>query len=263
VTVGIVTLSSEGLVIAHALKASLLNAEIYAHQSLQKSARSPRPVFFDRILDISMSLFRLHDAIIYITPCGVAARAIASVIDHKTRDPAVVVIDAGGRYAVSLLSGHEGGANQLAIAAANAIGAEPVISTTTEATKNIIVGIGCRRNTPEEALVNAITSSLEKLSLTIDAVRLLATADIKQSEAGLIAAAKALDVPLLFVSSQQIRTFGSAFEISAPALKNVNLPAVAEPACMLAGHCTSLIMRKTKCNGITIAMARENCLWSA
>ncbi len=251
------TLSAEGLTIAHVLSSSLPGSTIYAHASITSSGET-----FSRIMDLTESLFRNHGAIVYIAPCGVVARAIAPHIDHKTRDPAVVVVDAGGRYAVSLLSGHEGGANRLAVLVANAIGAEPVISTTTEATKNIVVGIGCRKNTPKEALIIAIQNSLQEMSISLEAVRLLVTADIKRDETGLIEAAEALEVPLLFVSSIQIRAFGDAFETSELVQEHVGLPAVAEPACMLAGKRTSLIMRKKKCNGITIAMARESCLWS-
>jgi cobalt-precorrin 5A hydrolase len=258
VTTAIVTLSVEGLTIARALSSSLPGSTIYAHASITSAEEK-----FSRILALTESLFRNHDAIVYIAPCGVVVRAVAPYIDHKTWDPAVVVVDAGGRHAISLLSGHEGGANALAILVANAIGAEPVISTTTEATKQIIMGIGCRRNTPKEALVDAIQNSLAEMSISIEAVRLLATADIKRNESGLLEAAKALGVPLLFVSSEQIRTFGGAFEASTLVQEHVGIPAVAEPACMLAGKRPSLIMRKKKCNGITIAMARESCLWSA
>jgi cobalt-precorrin 5A hydrolase len=258
VTTAIVTLSAEGLTIARALSSSLPGSTIYAHASITSAEEK-----FSRILALTESLFRNHDAIVYIAPCGVVVRAVAPYIDHKTWDPAVVVVDAGGRHAVSLLSGHEGGANRLAVLAANAIDAEPVISTTSEATKNIIIGIGCRKNTSKEALVDAVRNSLAEMSISLEELRLLATADIKRNETGLIEAADVLGVPLLFVSSKQIRSFGGAFEISTAAEKHLSLPAVAEPACMLAGKRTSLIMRKKKCNGITIAMARESCLWSA
>ena len=50
-----------------------------------------------------------YDGLVYIAPCGVVVRAIAPFLEHKTKDPAVVVVDVGGRWAVSLLSGHEGG----------------------------------------------------------------------------------------------------------------------------------------------------------
>ncbi len=47
----------------------------------------------------------------------------------------MVVVDVGARWAISLLSGHEGGANDLAVAVGNILAAEPVISTTSEALK--------------------------------------------------------------------------------------------------------------------------------
>ena len=259
-SLGIVTLSAEGLVIARALSTYLPNAEIYAHRSV---FAGDKITAFDRILDLTEILFQKHDAIVYVAPCGVAVRAIAPHIDHKTRDPAVVVVDVGGRYAVSLLSGHEGGANRLTTAVANALGAEPVISTTTEAVKDIVVGIGCRRNTAKEALIEAINDALASNALELSRVRLLATADIKQNESGLRAAAETLHIPLLFVPSAQIRAFGDAFESSDFVKERVGLPAVAEPCCMLVAKRPTLIMGKKKCNGITIAMARENCLWSA
>jgi cobalt-precorrin 5A hydrolase len=53
-------------------------------------------------------------------------------VRHKTVDPAVVVMDERGHYAVSLLSGHLGGANRLARQAAAAVGADPVITTATD-----------------------------------------------------------------------------------------------------------------------------------
>ena len=58
---------------------------------------------------------------------------------------------------ISLVSGHEGGANDLALRLANLIGAEPVISTSSEALKRIIVGVGCRRGTCAEWIMAAIT----------------------------------------------------------------------------------------------------------
>ena len=118
--------------------------------------RSPEAERFTKIADLTASLFPVCRGLVYAAPCGVVVRAIAPLIQSKFEDPAVVVLDAGGRWAVSLLSGHEGGANALAIRVANLLGAEPVITTTTEALKSVIVGIGCRRGTPAERIVAAI-----------------------------------------------------------------------------------------------------------
>lgn len=76
--------------------------------------------------------FQQADGILFIGAAGIAVRACAPFVQDKTKDPAVVVIDETGRYAVSLLSGHLGGANELAVRAAAVIGAEPVITTATD-----------------------------------------------------------------------------------------------------------------------------------
>jgi len=222
----------------------------------------PEAERFSRIADLTASLFPVCRGLVYAAPCGVVVRAIAPLIRNKYEDPAVVVLDAGGRWAVSLLSGHEGGANSLAIRVANILGAEPVITTTTEALKSVIVGIGCRRGTPAERIVAAVQNVLADAGITLDEVRLLASADVKADEAGLLAAAEALGLPIRFIAAAEIRACLRDFSHTDFVREKVNLPAVAEPAALLAGRRTHFICRKKKINGITIALAREGFLWS-
>ena len=216
---------------------------------------------FTKIADLTAALFPLCRGLVYAAPCGVVVRAIAPLIINKLDDPAVVVLDVGGRWAVSLLAGHEGGANDLALCVANLTGAEPIVTTTTEALKSVIVGIGCRRGTPAEKITAAVRETLAGEGVALDEVRLLASAAIKADEPGLIAAAETLDVPLRFLSAAEIRSSSREFSHSDFVEEKVNLPAVAEPAALLAGRRTRFICQKKTFNGITIALAREGFPW--
>ena len=76
--------------------------------------------------------FGRYDSLICIMATGIVVRILAPLIVHKTSDPAVVVLDQKGHYAISLLSGHLGGANDLAREMAAISGGEAVITTATD-----------------------------------------------------------------------------------------------------------------------------------
>lgn len=81
---------------------------------------------------VTGKLMETYKALVFIAAVGIAVRAVAPFVKSKDKDPAVVVIDSAGRYAISLLSGHLGGANELTKTIAELIGAEPVITTATD-----------------------------------------------------------------------------------------------------------------------------------
>ncbi len=232
-------------------------AKIFAHKIAGNHKGVKR---FDSVMKLTGELFGKTKKLVYIAPCGVVVRAVAPHLKDKYSDPAVVVVDVGGRHAVSLLSGHEGGANALALEVANAIHAEPVISTTTEAEKNLIVGVGCRKGAKAEDLVAAVSGALEKVGAGIGEVRWIVSAELKSGEPGLIAAAEMLGVGLRFISHREIILTARKFGRSKFVEEKVRLPAVAEPCALLGGKRTELILCKTILRGATVAIAKENCL---
>ena len=85
------------------------------------------------LADWTARQFAGSDALVFVGAVGIAVRAIAPHCRSKASDPAVVVLDECGRFAVPVLSGHLGGANDLARALAAVCGAVPVITTATDA----------------------------------------------------------------------------------------------------------------------------------
>jgi cobalt-precorrin 5A hydrolase len=72
---------------------------------------------------------------------GIVVRIIAPLIRSKLEDPAVVVVDDRGNHAISLLSGHLGGANALAAEVAELIRAKPVITTATDVNQILAIDV--------------------------------------------------------------------------------------------------------------------------
>jgi len=90
--------------------------------------------------------FYRYDALVFYSSTGIAVRLIAPYIHDKKQDPAVVVVDDLGRYAVSLLSGHIGGANELTKHIASKMNAQPVITTASDGRNFEAVDIFALRN---------------------------------------------------------------------------------------------------------------------
>jgi cobalt-precorrin 5A hydrolase len=205
--------------------------------------------------------FASSDGIVAIMALGIVTRMLAPLVRSKLSDPAVVAIDDQGRYAVSVLSGHEGGANRLAYWVGAATGAEPVISTGTETNKRLVAGVGCRRGVQTESVLAALAEALSRCGACKEELRLIASAAIKRDEAGLVEAARRLDLPLLFLPERSIREFQGPFARSEAAIRRVGLPAVAEPCALLAARDAKLALRRIVHSGVTVAIAREELRW--
>jgi cobalt-precorrin 5A hydrolase/precorrin-3B C17-methyltransferase len=86
-----------------------------------------------RLVETVRELWPSVDALVLVGAVGIAVRAVGPLLDDKSRDPAVVSVDDAGRFAIALCGGHAGGANDLAREVAALLGAEPVITTATDA----------------------------------------------------------------------------------------------------------------------------------
>ncbi|MBC6477297.1 MAG: precorrin-3B C(17)-methyltransferase [Hormoscilla sp. GM7CHS1pb] len=74
------------------------------------------------------TLWSNHRALIFCLATGAVVRLIAPLLKDKSRDPAVIVIDEGGKFVISLCSGHQGGADKLAKLIAQQLGATPILT---------------------------------------------------------------------------------------------------------------------------------------
>ena len=84
-------------------------------------------------LDALPALWPELDAAVFFLATGATVRLIAPLLTDKRTDPGIVCVDEARRFAVALAGGHEGGANALATRVAAVLGAEPVITTASDA----------------------------------------------------------------------------------------------------------------------------------
>jgi cobalt-precorrin 5A hydrolase/precorrin-3B C17-methyltransferase len=78
------------------------------------------------------SRWRDYDAFVLVLATGAAVRIVAPLLESKATDPAIVCVDDSGRFAIALSGGHRAGANELATDVASLLGAEPVITTSSD-----------------------------------------------------------------------------------------------------------------------------------
>ena len=115
------------------LRESLAGSELYVSSRYAGQAGKERAIFEPgELKELLASLWDKVDGFVLIMATGIVVRMIAPLLESKQTDPAVVTMDDAGRFAISLTSGHLGGANELAERCAFISGARAVITTATD-----------------------------------------------------------------------------------------------------------------------------------
>jgi cobalt-precorrin 5A hydrolase len=260
-SLAIIVLTKEGLQVAERLRKGLPDADLYVAEGVKQGRGDPAGRPYSSIGQLTADVFPKYDGLIFIMALGIVIRAIAPHVKDKRSDPAVVVVDDVGRFVVSALSGHEGGANALAARVAAILHTEAVITTGTEARKDIIAGIGCKANASSEEIKGAVAEGLKLCGLPLERVRLLATIKERAELPEVNKAARELGLPIRVFSREEIATCAKRYTGSKFVEEKMGIGGVCEPAALLAGRKTRLILEKQKFSGVTVAIAQENLTW--
>jgi cobalt-precorrin 5A hydrolase len=339
--------------IKYALDAVGFNSKVYAPKKYSQNGIVSLENKFSEFIKESYSKV---DAIVAVMATGITIRTVAPLLESKLTDPAVIGVDATGKFVISLLSGHFGGANELTRIIAEGIAATPVITTASDAigkmcvediakilyltienpqslvgvnsaivnsdriiivivgeieiqvasigcyeikkvkdgllsldiineyeagliitapyeilnisniqkpytvlkTKKIVVGLGARKESSQESIIQAIDEALEFVNLPLARVSCFATVDIKKTSEPLVKAVESLGAPLEFLSVDALRslTHSDLSPDSAMVQEKIGVGGVCERAALIvAGRNSKLILKKTKLNGVTVAIA--------
>lgn len=353
--IAIVAVTSRGVETAVKIKDALGNLELTCMVFAPKKYDQKGVVSLDKKLgEFIKEIYSNVDAIVAVMATGIIIRVVAPCLESKLVDPAVLGVDASGRFVITLLSGHYGGANELTRLIADGIGATPVITTASDVMgkqsvdelarilhlaienpeslpavnsaavngaklalvltgdikipankilgyevkkadngeqaveivnnfdagviitketllkdklmkpvtilkpKNIIVGIGSRKNVSENEIVEAVNSALARVNVPLEQVNGLATVSIKKDTQSMISAAKRLGLHLEFLSVESLRSF-KHHDLSPDSKlveQKIGVGGVCERAALIeAGKKAKLILKKTKVNNVTVAIA--------
>lgn len=252
----IITITTHGLLVAKKLQETL-NGDLYAPKNIINDNNSNITPYETTTKELIEKLWKRYNSFIFIMALGIVTRLIKDHIQDKFKDPAVVVVDEMGRYAISALSGHEGGANRLAEKAALICRGDFVITTGSEATKTLIAGMGCRRGTSTIQLEETLLEGLKQINRNVNEVRLIASVEDKKDEKGFFQLSEKLNIPLKFISKSLIKTVEDNFTKSEIVKKSLGIYSVAEPCAILGGFRCQMVLPKTKFSQTTIAIAEE------
>jgi len=123
----------------------------------------------------------------------------------------------------------------------------------------IVAGIGCRKGSSAEAIMNTIGDALAAHGLTVAAIDRMATGEIKRSEPGILRAAQELNIPLQIVEDEALQAVaGQCLTHSEKSIDLTGAASLSEAAALaVAGATARLLGPRFARDGVTCALARS------
>lgn len=198
------------------------------------------------------------DAFVLFCATGIAVRVVGPLLADKRTDPAVVCVDDAGRFAVALCGAHERGGNDLARRVAAALGAQPVVTTASEAGATwapppltVLAGVGAATAATPAEVAALLDAALAEAGLDRQAVLAVATIDRRAADP----AVAGLGLPVVAYPAERLATVAVPSPSEAVRAA-VGTPSVAEAAALLAaGPGARLLVAKRRAPTATVALA--------
>lgn len=120
--------------------------------------------------------------------------------------------------------------------------------------KNLVIGIGSRRNIEKEAVLSAIRNAMGKARLAGKSIRAIAIPEFRRNERGIVKAASVLRAELIIISKNKIKEKEHLFTSSSFVKSRIGIGSVSEPCAVLACKNSKLLRKKVKYKGVTVAI---------
>ncbi len=127
--------------------------------------------------------------------------------------------------------------------------------------RNLVIGIGCRKDISLAALEQAINEVIHKFSLDRNCVKCLATIDLKAEEKAIKELAEKNKLPLITFSNKEIAVLDGTFEPSSWVRDKIGVGGVCEPAARLGANLGMTLVPKQKIGPVSISVAMERSWW--
>ena len=122
--------------------------------------------------------------------------------------------------------------------------------------KDLVIGVGCKKSIPFVHLETCFLSFLETYQYACDSIKAMAPISRKQAEPAILQLCETYHIPLQIVPDADIRACGNLFEASAFVQQVTGLPSVSEACSYLAAGKGTILTRKVKYAGVTLAASR-------